>query len=122
MPKSKLDAAFRGLRSLDKVSTQKEFGDTLGYNKSYFSQLMNDAEPITDALKDKCFDKFGIPKQWWDTSLDTPLTLTSKPQAPNYTKPTTTKGKVGNWILEMRNELYSKINSKLPPSEIDKEI
>ncbi len=73
MAKSKLDAALRGLIGASKVKNQKDFGDKLGYNKSYVSELMNEAQPITDPIKERIRTVFGISKQWWDLPIDAPL-------------------------------------------------
>lgn len=72
-PKNKLDAAYRGLKFFGKVSNQKEFGEFLGYSEAHFSQIMNNAQPFQDAIKDTCYSKFGLSKDWWDKPLDAPL-------------------------------------------------
>lgn len=77
-PKHKLDEAYRGLRFLGLVSKQEEFGDILGYSKSHFSQIMNEAQPFPEAIKDKCYSEFGLSKQWWDTPTGTPLDIIPK--------------------------------------------
>lgn len=121
-PKNKLDAAYRELKYLNKVSSQTDFGDKLDYSKSYFSQLMNNAEPITDILIDKCFDVFGIPKQWWDESLDTPLVIPDSKRTGD-TKSPQSIGKVGKWMHDMRNEFYKKVyDKKYPKTAIEIEI
>ena len=84
-PKSKLEAAYNGLKYINKVTTQKDFGDKLGYHKSYFSQLMNGALPITEAVKQKCYDTLKISKQWWDT--DFAQTLQCICPGHRYTRP-----------------------------------
>lgn len=64
------------LRCKKMVKTQGEMVIELGYGKSYFSQVMNAAEPLTPAIIARFKDKFSINPEWFENQ-DKPMFLES---------------------------------------------
>lgn len=64
-PKDKLVAALEELRYRKIVRNQTDFGNQLGYSKSYFSNLMNGGEIITDKVVDAISTKYGFNRDWF---------------------------------------------------------
>jgi plasmid maintenance system antidote protein VapI len=62
--KDRLVAAFDSLRFQKKVSSQTDFGEKIGYNKSHVSELMNGRKPVTNTLAVTLQTKFGIRFEW----------------------------------------------------------
>jgi len=62
--KDRLVKAFEHLRYLKKVSSQTDFGEQIGYNKSHVSELMNGKKPVTNNLAATLRTKFGIDAGW----------------------------------------------------------
>lgn len=56
--------AFEDLRALKKVKNQADFGTQLEVGKTYFSQVMNGAKPMTYKLATKIETVFSIKANW----------------------------------------------------------
>lgn len=62
--------AYHRLYTLKKVSNQEEFGEQIGYNKSYISELMNGRKPVTEKVKKKILEAFPVLKNTQDLPPD----------------------------------------------------
>jgi len=85
----RLREVYESLRFKGLVKNQTDFGTQLGYNKSYFSQLMNGAEPITDNVMLTIETMFGINKGYFTGN------------GPMFTEPQTpvkSKKESGDWV------------------------
>lgn len=58
MENNYLKLVYRELYSKGIVKNQNDFGEKLGYNKSYVSELMNGRKPITEKIKQEIIAKF----------------------------------------------------------------
>ena len=61
------------LRYRKLATTQKEFGDKMGYTKVYISQVNNGTTPITDTLIDKIVATYGINRNFVITAQGDPF-------------------------------------------------
>lgn len=68
-----LQDVYRQLFAAKKVETQEDFGNKLGYNKTYFSELMTGRKNITNKVRNKISEVFGIEYDAPDTEGNTSI-------------------------------------------------
>lgn len=64
---SLLRKVFDELKHLKKVKNQTDFGNKMDYGKSYVSLLFQQDPPVSELVKKKLVNVFGISKNWLDT-------------------------------------------------------
>ena len=70
---SKLKEVLNELKKRGVVTTQEEMGDKMKYTKGYFSNLINNKEPVNQTLKNKCYKVFGVSLKYWETPDGSPV-------------------------------------------------